>query len=321
MTTPIQQRTKDHKSTWRVCEVCHKPTNGLSSLCWKHRRYRGKNGSVKVSRPLYHRDYAHLIGLAVKYMKHNPPPLPILESMARLLTPPAAIPKGSRTPRRAERERLRLEMSRWSDFRYQKKVTDHGQWSRKADYSPRGVLAVLVAITAYVEERPRGWPHDSDRIETARAIIRLWRRPRKMGGRAGAKRSSKIPPSVLRGFAARLREFSMVGVYALLTARAILTEYRASEAERSKKLPRTYSPEEMRVLHDRQKRVTEAKVFEQQRAAFLLETPVADPGARTFGAWDGSAEMQQQIMAWSAARDRYLNYERRRKMFNKETTG
>ena len=94
MTTPIQQRTKDHKSTWRVCEVCHKQTNGLSSLCRQHRLYRGKNGSVKVSRPLCHHDYAHLIGLATKYMKQHPPTLPILESMARLLTPPSAIPKG-----------------------------------------------------------------------------------------------------------------------------------------------------------------------------------------------------------------------------------
>src|SRR2546427_8383944 len=79
MTTPIQQRTKDHKSTWRVCEVCYKQTNGLSSLCRQHRLYRGKNGSVKVSRPICHQDYAHLIGLATKYMKQQPPPLPILE--------------------------------------------------------------------------------------------------------------------------------------------------------------------------------------------------------------------------------------------------
>ena len=137
-----------------------------------------------------------------------------------------------------------------------------------------------------------------------------------MGRKQAFKVSGAIKASALKSLAARLREFSAVGLYCLLTARAILAEWKASEAKRIAALPRTYSPEEARVIHERQKRAAEAKAFQEQRAAFLLEPPVPDPGPRTFGAWDGSATMQAQIMAWSAASSRYLNYERRRKMLS-----
>jgi hypothetical protein len=320
MATPISQIRKAHRYTDRSCEICRRQTDGISSLCKRHLERRGRHGSVKVTQQLRHRDYSHLIGLATKYLKANPPPSNITESIQRFLQPPGPLPRGSDGWRK--RQLLIAEMARWSDPRYQKKVTDHGGWSRKAEYSARGILAVLIAVKAYVEEREgRGFPHDSEETAMMFALTRLWKRPRAysqgLKGRVQPVRySQRASKTVLRGLVRRWREFTAVGVYVLQTARIILAEYRVTEAERIKKLPRVYSQEEMKILHDRQKREAEARVFEQQRAAFLREPPVPDPGPRTFGAWDGSAEMQRQIMAWSEASSRFQEYERRRKKFD-----
>src|SRR5262245_4482732 len=94
----IQSRRKANQSTWRVCDVCRRPTDGLSSLCPRHIHRRARHGSVKITHYVRFRDYAHLVGLARTYLKAHPPDQPVLDSMARFLQPPDAIPKGSRTP-------------------------------------------------------------------------------------------------------------------------------------------------------------------------------------------------------------------------------
>jgi hypothetical protein len=161
--------------------------------------------------------------------------------------------------RRAQKQSLLIaEMARWSDHRYRKKVTDHGQWTRKADYSPKGILAVLIAVKAYVEEREgQGFPHDSEDTAMMFALTRLWKRPRRYSqgskGRARPmKYSQRVSKTVMHGLVKRWREFTTVGVYVLQTARAVLAEHKAAEAGRIKALPRVYTQEEMRVLYEAQ---------------------------------------------------------------------
>lgn len=241
---PISQRRQDNKYTDRRCEVCRRQTNGISSLCQRHLNLRGWHGSVKVTEYVKLRDYAHLVKLARKYLKAHPPDQPILDSMARFLLPPDPIPRGSRARGRRERAALRVEMSRWNDPRYRKKISNPNQrgtvYYFKYDYTPTGILCTLIGITAYIDEREgQGFPHDAEAIEKAHAIVRLWKRPRYFIGRKQpVKVSARITASVLRGLAARLREFSMINTFCLVTARAILTEYKATEAARIKALPK-----------------------------------------------------------------------------------
>jgi hypothetical protein len=341
---PISQRKSEHRYTDRRCDACQRQTDGLSSLCRRHIKYRGKHGSVKVRRYTKSRDYLHLVKLARAYLKEHPPEQPILDSMARFLQPPDAIPRGSRARGRRERAALRQEMSRWSDPRYRKSHThgttkgDRGYF--KYDYTPTGILAVLVGITAYIDEREgQGWPHSAEAIEKAHALIRLWRRPRSVrGGKEPYKVSATISPSTLRGLAARLREFSAVGVYCLITARAILAEYKANEAARIKRLPKTNTQEDMRRMYEAQqaraKLKQEAEQEEKRRQQPVLvfedggliaitreeyerrhpkvvvpEPEPFDPGPRPIN--DGSCTAAAAIMTWCKDMERWQAHQRR----------
>lgn len=255
MTLPIAQTRKAHRYTDRRCEApgCQRQTDGISSLCRKHLARRARLGSVRVTRQLRHREYAHLVGVATKYLKRNPPPSNITESMLRFLQPPSMV-----RPITRKQELLITEMTRWNDPRYRNKVTNHGGWTRKADYSPRGILAVLIAVKAYVEERDgQGFPHDSEDTAMMFALVRLWRRPSSYsqgpkGRTKPVKNSYRVSKTVMVALVKRWREYTILGVYVLQTARAILTEYRASEAERIKRLPKTYTQEEMKRMHEAQ---------------------------------------------------------------------
>jgi hypothetical protein len=318
----IQSLRKANRHTWRVCEICRRQTDGISSLCKLHLRRRGRLGSVRVTRQLRHREYAFLVGIATKYLKKNPPPSNITESMRRFLQPPGMI-----RPITRKQERLITEMARWSEGRYRNKWTDHGGYRRKADYSPRGILAVLIAVKAYVEERDGvGFPHDSEDYSMMFALTRLWRRPRSLSrGAKNVKYSTKVSKTVLTGLVKRWREHTMVGVYVLQTARAILAEYKATEAERIKRLPRQLTQEEMRKMYEEQqardklKREAEAKarrIVIVPELIFGVKTepppPPApepepfDPGPRPTN--DGSAPAAKAIMAWAKEWDRWQKH-------------
>jgi hypothetical protein len=244
MTTPIHERRKANKGRWRVCEVCKRQTDGLSHFCRKHLLRRKLQGSVKVTRQLRHADYAVNIGLATKYLKKTPPPSHIIEAVLRFLQPPDP-PKRYHDGGKGK-ALLFAEMSRWRDKRYQKKVTDHGGWSRKADYSPRGILAVLVAVVAYIDEREgRGFPGNAEHVAIVRALCRLWKRPRRMGGSKGEKYSTRINGTVLKLLAERWRQSTVLSVYVLQTARAVLAERSAAEVAKAKRpaaAPHTITP-------------------------------------------------------------------------------
>ena len=173
----IQQRRKNHKHRDRRCDVCKIQTDGISHFCSRHLKRRGKHGSVKVTSYVNLRDYAHLIKLARKHLKAHPPDSAIIESMARLLQPPAYAPPGVRG--RREQNALRDEMVRWTDARYQKKRSNPNKYGTvyyfKHDYSPRGILCVLIGLEAYFDERQGvGFPNDSEGIE--RALNLPWSR-------------------------------------------------------------------------------------------------------------------------------------------------
>jgi hypothetical protein len=276
---------------------------------------------VKVTRYVKFREYVHLAKLARKYLKAHPPDQPILDSMTRFLQPPDPIPRGSRIRGRRERAALREEMSRWSDKRFQKRYTcgrvkgDRGYL--KHDYSPRGVLAVLIGITAYIDEREgQGFPHESEAIEKAHALIRLWKRPRyTIGRKQPVKVSARITASVLRGLAARLREFTAVNTFCLVTARAILAEYKAAEAARIKALPKTYTQTELRIMAERRQKAAAAKLHEEQRAAFLLETEPPDPGPRPPREEYITVDYKTRVEAWAVAHTRFITYQQRRQLY------
>lgn len=233
MPTAIQSRRKANKYTDRRCESCRKPTDGLSSLCRVHLRRRGKLGSVKATRQLRHADYAYLVGVATKFLKKNPPPADVLTTMQRFLEPPG-MPSHYNRHGGSPRALLISEMQRWSDPRYRKKVTDHGGWSRKADYSPKGILAVLIAVEAYVEEREgNGFPHDAEHTAMMFALVRLWKRPRSYAPRWQNRNTKRVSPSVLRELIKRWREFTTLGMFVLKTARAVLREQ--AEAQKLKR--------------------------------------------------------------------------------------
>jgi len=322
MSESIQSLRKANKYTDRRCDECHRQTDGLSSLCKLHLRRRGKLGSVRVTRQLRHRDYAFLVGIATKYLKKNPPQSNIIESMLRFLQPPGMV-----RPITRKQELLITEMSRWSDPRYRNKWTDHGGYRRKANYTPTGILAVLIAVKAHVEERDGvGFPHDSEDFAMMFALTRLWRRPRSLSrGMKNAKYSSKVSKTVLTGLVKRWREYTMVGVYVLQTARAILAEYRASEAERIKSLPKTYTQEEMRKMYEvqqaerRKREEAEAKakrividipsLFDRKDEPKLPPVPEPepfDPGSRPVN--DGSAPAAAAIMKWCKDMERWQKH-------------
>jgi hypothetical protein len=318
----IQSLRKANKYTDRRCDECHRQTDGLSSLCRLHLRRRGKLGSVRVTRQLRHREYAFLVGIATKYLRRNPPPSNITESMLRFLQPPGMV-----RPITRKQELLITEMSRWSDMRYRNKWTDHGTYRRKADYSPRGILAVLIAVKAFVQERDGvGFPHDSEDFAMMFALTRLWRRPRSISrGKTNTKYSTKVSKTVLTGLVKRWREYTMVGVYVLQTARTILAELKANEAKRIKALPKTYTQEEMKRMYEaqqaerRKREEAEAKakrividipsLFDRKdepKAPPLPEPEPFDPGERPFN--DGSAPAARAIMAWVKNQERWQKH-------------
>jgi hypothetical protein len=326
MNLPIAQARKANKYTDRRCEACQRQTDGISSLCRLHLHRRSRLGSVRVTRQLRHKEYAYLVGVATKYLKKNPPSSNVLESMQRFLQPP-----GMTRPITRKQALLITEMSRWSDARYRNRWTDHGGYRRKANYTSTGILAVLIAVKAYVEERDGvGFPHDSEDYAMMFALTRLWRRPRgysngKKGRLAPIRYSTKVSKTVLTSLVKQWREYSMVGVYVLQTARVILAELKANEAKRNAALPRSYTQEEMKRMYEAQQAkkrereaaepkarrivITAADLFgreDEPKAPPPPEAEPFDPGPRPIN--DGSAPAAAAIMAWAKKWDRWQKH-------------
>jgi hypothetical protein len=245
--SPFARRRLELRFHYRRCDVkgCGYLTDGMSSLCKRHKNNRAAYGHPKVNRRLQQRDYLHLIEATLKYWKKVPPPQSILESTASFLTPPGRL-TGSREPGKKARLMLIAEMVRWQDPRYRKKYSHRpGYDSRKAGYAPRDYLAVMVAVEAYMAERDgQGFPGDVEFIEKAFAIARLHRRPGSRSRvRPGRKLVHMVNGTVLRAIAARLRQFNSLGVYIHQTAREVLKEPRKKpKPPRKRYAPKPVAP-------------------------------------------------------------------------------
>ncbi len=328
--SPIGRKVQEDRD--RRCDICACQTNGVSSLCRRCLSRRSRFGSVKVSRIIEYREYNHFLGPVTKYLKQHPPPLPVRESMARFLLPPGKIPVGQVGHK--SRALLIQEMCRWPDPRYQKKKTTHGGYDRPAKYTPTAYLATLIAVNMFIEEREgRGFPDDAEQFTLARALVRMHKRPGRRG--ISSKKLKLFPPgqarleirvnrvckTVLAGLAARLREFQIVGVYVLTTARSLLAELQHDQAPRNAALsPRRRKvasmpqpqpqPQSQPEPEPKLKITADMLVFHygaipSAPAPPIVEEEPSDPGPHPAPRWDGTAAQARLINAWAKKHDRW----------------
>jgi hypothetical protein len=243
----IQQRTREARGRWRVCDHCHRNIVGLGALCRRCRRRRGRFGTVKphtrLDRSEWNNGADSPYAVAEKYIAEHPPPTDVIEGLRNLLAPGNPLPPTNNRATNAAYV-VRQEMLWQADPRSAKKCDAEGQ---PYTYSDEQRLAVLLATTLWIEEREGiGFPHDSADVARATALLLMRKRPRHPAGRIGAKRSRPIPPTALHAVARRLRETEALGVYLLVGTRHIIRR-RQQEQDAISKRPRKPGPPPPRI--------------------------------------------------------------------------
>lgn len=236
--SPLAKRRIALASRWRRCDVagCARLTDGMSSLCRRHKENRGRFGHAKARRRLKPHEYRHLIKASLTYFRKNPPPQSILESVQAFLTPPGRI-TGSRERGKKARLMLIAEMVRWQDPRYRHRYSQRpGYAQQRAGYEPRDYLAVMVAVEAFIAEREgQGFPGEVEGMEKAFALATLHKRPGRYAVspklrkdappgivKPDVKYTQRVSGTVLRAIATRLKEFHSLNLYIYHTAKAVL---------------------------------------------------------------------------------------------------
>jgi hypothetical protein len=211
----------------RPCVICARPSLDIGEMCGLHRQRRRSHGHPKVRQGLRLCEWRPILPAVLRYIKENPPSAEVLASVGRLIEPGNAPPPSlSRLhPRRV----FYSELAWWQQPESRKV---HRRWN----YSPRGILSRLVAAQVVLIEQERRFPGAAPEIELARTIAWMFRRPKRASGRRG----KRVSGAVLRGLAERIKQ-SVVGVYLLVSARALMRQ-REQEQEEISKRPRKSTP-------------------------------------------------------------------------------
>jgi hypothetical protein len=173
-----------------------------------------------------------LLPMVRAQMRAKRPSEEVKAAAARLLDP-GPMPKKTRDMRSTHAPWLWHREMTWCaapEARYR-------EATRRGHYKPAGLIAMLVAVTVFTDEREGvGFPGDAEDTAKARALLDLFKRP-KSGQRGG-----KIPATVLRVLVKRLRAATTLGVYLLTTARAVSAANLAAQRERGRQVARRDLP-------------------------------------------------------------------------------
>jgi hypothetical protein len=185
-----------------------------------------------------------------KAMKVQPPSAEVLGAAGRLLDP-GPMPK----PRDMRPNHAPYLLWRELDWRRQPEAKKREE-ARRGHHKPVGIVAVLAAVTTYMDEREgRGFPGDAEDTAKVRAILNLFRlQPvwRKGRGR-------RVPATVVRMLVKRLRAAPVLGVYVLIIARAVTAANQAKQREIAARMPA--SKPAARIIEQPQRRPTMAELM------------------------------------------------------------
>jgi len=112
-----------------------------------------------------------------------------------------------------------------------------GTIGKNAKYDARTILLRLVAAQVVIEEQERRFPGASAEIQLARVLAGMFRPRQRSSGLA----AMRIGGSVRQLLAERLRQSTVLGVFRLTAARAIIAQRAALEAAKIT-LPRKGPP-------------------------------------------------------------------------------
>jgi len=194
------------------------------SLCRRHDAARERRGHPAVTRSLSWRTLEPTHAVVLAYLKLHPAPPDVLQKLEEHILGPSAdfaiVSRQDWTPKRLTLNRYKLIslMDRWRDPASAKQ---YGLMGKEVD--PRTVLAVLLTVTVYAEDRD--WRQGrADELCRALHLLKLRRLPRSLQiskrGRA-QKQTMLVPGSARRLLAQVISEH--LGGYLLLTARAVIT--------------------------------------------------------------------------------------------------
>lgn len=250
----IRQRLRDQANTDRRCDHCRKgidTSQRLGSLCPTCEGRRARFGSVKVTKALPRHEWQGAWRCAWAALNGTGPsgkritttrsliPPDIQQAVLALMVPPALPPKH-------EQRSSNPQFVLWRELVWRQSAEARKKPNRHVNstvhysngrYRAVDLLAVLLALTIYTEERPAQFPHESAEIARARALLDLWKsrphRPRTYTAKVAKRyktgvvkdsswrRKQYLPGSVTRLLAERIRQ-SAVGLYLLVEARKII---------------------------------------------------------------------------------------------------